>query len=121
MVPDTNKRDYILPNKAYDVLKRIVQIALPAFATLYFTLAQIWGLPAAEQVVGTSAALATFFGALLGFSDRSYNNSEAKYDGEVVVEDRVDGLLYSLNLSPEVDINNLAKRSELTFKVGDPE
>ena len=59
--------------KTYDVLKFIAQILLPALGTLYFTLAQIWGLPYAEQIVGTIAAIDTFLGVLLGISTSSYN------------------------------------------------
>ena len=32
-----------LSNKAYDVLKFIAQIVLPALGTLYFALSKIWG------------------------------------------------------------------------------
>ena len=32
-------------DKTYDVLKWIAMIVLPAVATLYFTLASIWGSP----------------------------------------------------------------------------
>lgn len=46
-----------LSNEAYDVLKFIAQIALPAAGTLYFALAGIWNLPYGEQVVGTVTAL----------------------------------------------------------------
>lgn len=45
---------------------------LPALGTLYFALAQIWGLPYGEQIVGTITALDAFLGALLGVSTTSY-------------------------------------------------
>ena len=61
-----------MSNKAYDVLKFIAQIVLPAVATLYFTLAQIWGLPWAEQIVGTITAIDTFLGVILGVSTSTY-------------------------------------------------
>ena len=64
----------MMSNKIYDVLKWIALILLPALATLYFALAQIWGLPYGEQIVGTIAAIDTFLGALLGISTRIYNN-----------------------------------------------
>lgn len=79
-------RDYILSNGVYDVLTKIVQIGLPAIGTLYFALASIWGLPNAEQVVGSTAAVSVFLGILLGFSNRSYNSSESKYDGNAFIE-----------------------------------
>lgn len=67
-----------LSNSNYDFLKWVAQILLPAFATLYFALAQIWGLPYAEQVVGTITAIDAFLGALLGISTHFYNK-----DGEM--------------------------------------
>lgn len=59
-------------NKVYDILKYIAQIVIPAVATLYFALAQIWGLPYGEQIVGTLTAIDAFLGALLGISTAQY-------------------------------------------------
>ena len=61
-----------LSNKAYDILKWIAQILLPAVGTLYFALAGIWGFPYAEQIVGTITAIDTFLGCLLGISSMRY-------------------------------------------------
>lgn len=61
-----------LSNKAYDCLKWIAQILLPAVGTLYFALAGIWGFPYAEQIVGTITAIDTFLGCLLGISSMRY-------------------------------------------------
>ena len=60
-------------DKTYDVLKWIAMIVLPAVATLYFTLASIWGLPYGEQIVGTITAIDTFLGVILGISTSQYN------------------------------------------------
>ena len=62
-----------LSNRAYDVLKFIAQILLPAIGTLYFALARIWGFPFAEEIVGTITAVDAFLGALLGISTLQYN------------------------------------------------
>ena len=62
----------MLSNKVYDVLKWITMIVLPAISALYFGLAQIWGFPYAEQIVGTIAVLCTFLGAILGISSAQY-------------------------------------------------
>ncbi len=62
-----------MSNKMYDTLKWIAQILLPAIGTLYFALAQIWGFPYAEQIVGTITALDCFLGAILGISTAMYN------------------------------------------------
>lgn len=65
-----------LSNSNYDWLKWVAQIFLPAFGTLYFALAQIWGLPYAEQVVGTITAIDAFLGAILGISTHFYNKGD---------------------------------------------
>ena len=62
-----------MDNKMYDILKWIAQILLPALGTLYFALATIWGLPYAEQIVGTITAVDAFLGAILGISTYMYN------------------------------------------------
>jgi hypothetical protein len=65
--------DFTLDSKTYDLLKWIAMIVLPAFGTLYFALASIWGLPYGEQIVGTITAIDAFLGALLGVSTNNYN------------------------------------------------
>lgn len=74
---------FMFSNKVYDILKWITQIWLPALATLYFTLAQIWGFPYAEQIVGTITALDTFLGAILMISSASYNKSKNDIEKEI--------------------------------------
>lgn len=64
-----------LNNKAYDILKWVAQILLPALGTLYFALSKIWGFPFATEVVGTIAAIDTFLGAILGISTAAYNKT----------------------------------------------
>lgn len=68
----------ILPSKAYDILKFIAQIVLPALGTLYFALAGIWGFPYGEEIVGTIMAIDTFLGAILGISTMQYNKEQKK-------------------------------------------
>ena len=64
-----------MSNKVYDVLKYIAQIVLPALATLYFAMAQIWGLPYGEEIVGTITAVDAFLGALLRLTTIKYEKS----------------------------------------------
>ena len=65
-----------LNNKVYDILKWIALIGLPALGTLYFALSSVWGLPYAEPIIGTVAAVDTFLGAVLGISTMNYNKTE---------------------------------------------
>ena len=64
-----------LSNKAYDVLKWLTLIVIPALTTLYVALAAIWGFPYADAIAKTSAAVCTFLGALLGISTAEYRNT----------------------------------------------
>lgn len=65
-----------LSDKAYNVLKWISVIVLPAMGTFYFALAGIWGLPYGEQIVGTIVAIETLLGTLLGISTVQYNKNK---------------------------------------------
>ena len=62
-----------LNDKVYDVLKWIALIFIPAVGALYFGLAQIWGFPYGEEIVGTLTLIDTFLGALIGISTVNYN------------------------------------------------
>lgn len=65
-----------MSNKTYDVLKYVAQIALPALGALYFALAEIWGFPYGEQVVGTITAVDACLGLMLGLSTATYKKGE---------------------------------------------
>lgn len=66
-----------MSNTTYDKLKFIAQVVLPAAGTLYAALAGIWGLPYAEQIVGTIVAVDTFLGVVLKISTYQYNKAIA--------------------------------------------
>ena len=65
-----------MSNKAYDILKYVAQIVLPALGTLYFALSQIWKLHYGEEIVGTITAVDAFLGAILKISSVSYYKKE---------------------------------------------
>ena len=66
----------ILKNQHYDTIKWIALILLPALGTAYFSIAQIWGLPYAEEVVGTIVIIEVLMGALLQVSSKQYEEAE---------------------------------------------
>lgn len=99
-----------LTNKTYDILKWIAQYLLPALGTLYFAIANIWGLPYAENVVGTITALDTFLGVILGISSATYTA-----DGTLTVSENEEKVTYSLNLDTPID--DLTSKDNVTFKV----
>lgn len=62
----------ILNSKVYKVLKWIVIIFLHALALFVEGLGQIWGWPYTEEITLTISAVATFLGALIGYSTYNY-------------------------------------------------
>lgn len=109
----------LIPNRVYDILKFVALVFLPALGSLYFGLSQIWGFPNGEEVVGTIALLGAFLGSLLKLSDRQYNNSDARYDGDLVISKTESGdesWSFELNAFPE----DLSSKKELMFKVRPP-
>lgn len=94
-----------------------MQYWLPAIGTFYFTVSPFWGLPNAEKVVGTIVALTTLLGVILGLSRRSYNNSDAQFDGSVVVTGNPEAphtLVFNAPLA------ELDKKQTITLKVTQP-
>lgn len=65
-----------MSNKAFDALRFVAEIILPALGALYAALAHIWGWPYAEAIVGTIAAVDTFLGALVIGLRKAYNKKE---------------------------------------------
>lgn len=105
-----------LSNKTYDTLKWIAQILLPALATLYFALSEVWVgmLPYPKEVVGTITAIDIFLGALLGISSHNYSG-----DGEIIVDQtNPDKDIYSIAIPdyPET----LAEKDQVMLRVSHP-
>lgn len=109
----------IFGDKLYDRLKFLTQILLPALGTLYFALAGIWGLPKAEEVVGTIVAIDTFLGVALQLSTTAYNNSEERFDGHLDVIETPRGKSFTLSLND--DPEKLEDKNEILFKVNPKE
>ena len=103
-----------MTSKMYDFLKWVALILLPAMGTAYFAIAGIWGLPNAEQVVGTIVVLDTFLGALLGISVKRWNSSEEKYSGDIkiVTGEDADSLVVGFD-----DPTALAGKKEVILRV----
>lgn len=106
----------MITGKLYDVLKFLAQVILPALGAAYFALAGIWGLPSAEQVVGTIVVIDTFLGALLQLSSAAYAKSGQRFDGAMnVIPLAEGGKTFSLEL--DGDPEDLEGKKEVVFKV----
>jgi hypothetical protein len=100
----------VITGKTYDVLKFLAQIVFPALGSAYFALAGIWGLPAAEQIIGTIVVVDTFLGAILQISSSKFNAKTAK--GVIEVEPKPGGgKMFNLVLDgdPEAELETATR------------
>ena len=107
---------FVFGDKLYTKLKWFTIIFLPALNTLYIALGAVWGLPYVTQVVGTISALTVFLGVLLGISTKSYNASDNRFIGDIVLKNTEDGRkIYQLEFNG--DPGDLELLPEVTFKM----
>ena len=74
----------IIDGELYDALAWVGRILLPALASLYAGLAQLWPLPYPEAIPGTIALLDVFLNALLA------RDSKVFFDEHEIVDAVVD-------------------------------
>ena len=68
----------MLQNKAYDILKWVCIIVLPACASLYAELGEVWGFPFLNEIPKSIIIVDAFLGALLGVSTIKYNKDNVR-------------------------------------------
>lgn len=105
----------LMSNRTYDFLKYVAQIGLPALATLYFGLSEIWGLPYGREIVGTIVTINAFLGILLGLINVRYKNRGFKYDGTIDIYEDENKKQFMLNV--DGDPYEFENREEVTFKI----
>lgn len=64
----TRPPTWLVPDRAYEVLKWLGLIVCPAAASLVLAFGDAWGLPDAGAVAATVTAAGAFIGAVLGAS-----------------------------------------------------
>lgn len=65
---DSKPPEWLIPNKAYDVLKWVGLIVCPALATLTLTVGNAAGIPCTAEIATCITAAGTFVGAIIGAS-----------------------------------------------------
>lgn len=107
----------LLGDGQYNLVKKSATIILPALATLYFALAQLWHFPEPEKVVATITAVNTFLGVLVQISKKSYYASGQQYAGEIQVTESGGKKIASLVV--DGDPEDILNMSEATFRIQD--
>jgi hypothetical protein len=117
--PTLKPKTPVLSNKAYDLVKSLVQVIIPALATFYLTLGNIWGLPRTESVAATLMALAAFLGVFLFRTAKTYAKSDAKFDGAInIVTNDLGGANFDLVVNNDpMSLVNLPDGTAVTFKL----
>jgi len=98
-------------------VKRSATIILPALATLYFALAQLWNFPEPEKVVASITAINTFLGVVVQISKKSYYASGHQYAGEIQVTEKEGTKIASLVVDGNPE--DILSMKEATFKIAD--
>lgn len=109
----------LFSDKLYQVIKKAVQIYIPALSAFYFGLSQIWGLMYGIQVTGTMALVATFLGLLLGISTKTYEKQGPVIDGEFMLAPDPGGDTANLHVK-NADLEALETKEYVVFKVHRP-
>ena len=67
-ITDTSAPAWLIPDKAYDVLKWVGLVVLPALSLFVGTVGPAWGWTHVDAIVTTLNALGILAGALIGVS-----------------------------------------------------
>ena len=107
----------ILSGRAYKILKPVATTILPGASALYLSLALVWGFPYPDKVGATIAAVNVFLGLLLGLSTRAYNRSDQKYDGQIDIMEKPDGVTrYSIGVKDD-DPEAIKEKDQILLRV----
>jgi hypothetical protein len=104
----------MITDKAYDQLKFLGQILLPAMGVSYFAYAQIWGVPNIEKALGFIFVVNLFLGVLLSLS-QARHNKEVIRGGVLMVVETEEGELFTLELADDPEV--LKTKREVRFDI----
>lgn len=72
---------FMLTGSTYKAAKYTAQVFIPAAATAYVGLAEIWNWPNSDEVAKSSIVVNLFLGTVLLISQKNYDNSPRSYGG----------------------------------------
>lgn len=114
---DTTKTP-VLSNGAYDVIKDVVTMFIPALGVFYASIAAIWNLPFSVEVTGTLAAIATILGVLLKVAANQFAKTPENNAGTVVVN-TTDPTVPDVHANVQIPMDQLKGANTVTLKVLD--
>lgn len=107
-----------MTGRLYDKLKFIALIGLPALGTLYFTVAGLWGLPFANEIVGTITAVDAALGLWIKYLSTQHDKIPEIVAGDLVVSDNPEDGARELYLAlSKAGYDLLPKSNRVTLKV----
>lgn len=71
-----------MSNKAFDTLRMLCEVIIPALATFYASVGAIWGWPYTDGVTKTLAAVALLIGAIVNGVRTAYNKKQEDEEDE---------------------------------------
>lgn len=71
----------ILPQKAYEIIRWVVIIVIPALITLYGVIGNTLNIPYTEVVLTIAGAVDVFLGTIFGISKISYDKKQGELNG----------------------------------------
>lgn len=71
----------ILPQKAYEIIRWVVIIVIPALITLYGVIGNTLNIPYTEVVLTIAGAVDVFLGTIFGISKISYDKRQGEING----------------------------------------
>lgn len=107
-----------MKNKVYDAVKYTTTVAIPALSAAYVGLdvALNDALPYENEVAKAAVVITTLLGALVLQQSRSYNNSEDRFDGEVMVNSNDPSVLHYIDLD-KTEPKDLLGKKQLVLEV----
>jgi hypothetical protein len=100
-----------IDNKFYDFLKYLALLVLPALGAVYFVLTEVASMPSPTHVLGALLIAILLLGIVLTLSSRAYAVSDARFDGQMDVQDLGDRKVDQDQLMAVTD------KKEVVFKV----
>lgn len=80
-----------MSDRAFNFLRTLCEVIIPALATFYASVGAIWGWPYTDGVTKTLAAVALLIGAIVNGFRNAYNKKGEKHEEDLLESEQSDG------------------------------